>query len=107
VALAAAVTLLDITPAWSATPGVRSVTVSFRDLDLSTPDGARALYRRLQAAAKQVCGGDTGRDLIEHTNWRGVCYRTAIANAVGKVNSPQLTAVHTGRPVGITAMLPK
>jgi UrcA family protein len=104
-ALASIVSLLGITPAWSATPGVHSVTVSFRDLDLSSPEGANALYRRIQAAAKQVCGY-AGADLLERSIWRG-CYRNAIADAVGKVNNPLLTAVHTGRPAAMTAMLAK
>jgi UrcA family protein len=97
--------LLGVTPAWSDTPDTRSVTVSFRDLDLSTPEGAKALYGRIQRAAKQVCGYQ-GADLIEQSIWRS-CYRNAISDAVGKVNSPLLTAVHTGRPAPVTAMLSK
>jgi UrcA family protein len=96
--------LLGIAPAWSA-PATRSVTVSFRDLDLSTVEGARTLYGRIQSAAKQVCGYQ-GVDLIEQSIWRS-CYRNAISDAVGKVNSPLLTAVHTGRPPQVTAMLTK
>jgi UrcA family protein len=104
-ALATIVTLATGTPAWSATPAGHSVTVSFRDLDISTPEGAKVLYRRIQAAANQVCDYP-GADAIEHAV-RGVCYRTAIADAVAKVNSPILTAVHTGRPAPMTAMLAK
>jgi len=102
-ALAVILSLLDITPAWSATPDVRSVTVSYRDLDLSTPHGAKVLYRRIQAAAREVCGY-RGADLLEQSVWKG-CYRNAIADAVGKVNNPRVTAVHTGRPARKTAML--
>jgi UrcA family protein len=104
-ALASIVCMLGITPAWAGTTGARSVTVSYRDLDLSSPEGANALYRRIQAAAKEVCGRP-GADLLEQSVWRG-CYRHAIADAVGKVNSPLLTAVHTGRPAAVTAMLAK
>jgi UrcA family protein len=32
------------------------VEVSYRDLDLSTPAGAKALEQRLHRAAKEVCG---------------------------------------------------
>jgi UrcA family protein len=105
VALASIVSLLGITPAWSGTPTTQSVTVSFRDLDLSRPEGATALYHRIQAAARQVCGY-RGTDLIERAIWTG-CYSAAVADAVGKVNNPLLTAVHTGRPVAMTAMLAK
>ena len=99
------VCLLGVTQAWSAPPQVRSVTVSFRDLDLSSPVGATTLYKRIKSAAKQVCGYE-GTDLISKSIWNG-CYTTAIANAVGKVNSPLLTAVHTGRSPEMTAMLKK
>jgi len=99
------VCVLGITPAWSGTPDVRSVTVSYADLDLSSPAGANALYRRIQAAAKQVCG-HAGADLIEQSIWKA-CYRNAIGDAVAKVNNPVLTAVHTGNRAAITAMLVK
>ena len=36
---------------------------------------------------------------------RADCYHPAIANAVGKVNNPRVTAVHTGRPPAMTALL--
>jgi UrcA family protein len=104
-ALALILSLLDITPAWSATPELRSVTVSYRDLDLSTPHGAKVLYRRIQAAAKEVCGY-RGAGLLEQSVWKG-CYHNAIADAVGKVNNPLVTGVHTGRPAAKTAMLAK
>ena len=104
-ALAGIVCLLGITPAWSGTPQQASVTVSYRDLDLSTPEGANALYHRIQTAARKVCGY-AGADVIEQAIWKG-CYRSAIATAVAKVDSPLLTAVHSGRPAPMTAMLAK
>lgn len=104
-ALASVICLLGVAPAWSSTPVAHSVTVSFRDLDLSKLDGATTLYRRIQSAAKQVCGKQTA-DLIERSIWSS-CYRNAIADAVTKVNNPLLTAVHTGRPAQMTAMLSK
>jgi UrcA family protein len=103
--LTTTVCLLGITPAWSAQPQAPSVTVSFRDLDLSNPAGATTLYRRIKSAAKQVCGYE-GTDLISKSIWNG-CYTTAIADAVGKVNSPLLTAIHAGRSPEMTAMLHK
>jgi UrcA family protein len=99
------VILAGITPAWSATPEARSITVSFRDLNLSEPAGAKTLYGRIQTAAKQVCGR-TGADFIEMSTWRS-CYRHAVDEAVRKVNNPLLTAVHTGRTPTMTAMLSK
>ena len=103
--LALIVCLLGITPAWSNTPDVPSVTVRYADLDLSTSAGANALYRRIQAAAKQVCSSP-GTDPIEQFAWRS-CYSSAVGDAVRKVNSPLLIAVHTGKPVAMTAMAAK
>lgn len=104
-ALVSIICVLGITPGWGATPSERSVTVNFRDLDLSLPEDANVLYRRIQGAAKLVCG-NPGADLIEQSIWRA-CYRNAISDAVTKVNNPLLTAAYTGRPPPLTAMLSK
>ena len=53
--------LLSIGPTWAAPT---SVTVSFRDLDLSNIAGVTTLYHRIQSAAKQVCGYEPGADLL-------------------------------------------
>ena len=103
--LALIVCLLGITPAWSNTPDVPSVTVRYADLDLSSPAGASALYGRIQAAARQVCGY-AGRDVVAQASWRS-CYRSAVGDAVSKVNSPLLIAVHTGKSAAMTAMVTK
>ena len=102
--LAALVCTLGTAPVW-ADPIQSSITVSFRDLDLSTIAGATTLYRRIQRAANQVCGYH-GADLIEQSLWRA-CYRSATDDAVRKVNNPLLTAVHTGHTPEMTAMLSK
>jgi UrcA family protein len=105
IAATAVLLFLGITPAWSASPDTHSVTVSFRDLDLSTQQGAKTLYGRIQSAARKVCGYP-GADFIEQSIWRS-CYRNTVSDAVEKVNSPLLTAVHGGRPAEMTAMLTK
>jgi UrcA family protein len=82
------------------TEEVRSVTVSYADLNLSTVAGARSLYHRIQGAARTVCPQEGVRDLGRYYGWKR-CYEGAIANAVAKVNSPLLTEVHgskTGEP---------
>ena len=45
-------------------------------------------------------------DPIAQIAWRS-CYRSAVGDAVRKVNSPLLIAVHTGKPVAMTAMAAK
>jgi UrcA family protein len=85
----------------------RSITVNYRDLNLSTIEGATALYQRLKGAAHRVCDEPTS-GLDEHRAYQA-CYRAAIADAVAKVNSPLLTKVFDGpnSKATATAMLTK
>jgi len=77
-----------------ASHGARSVSVNYRDLNLSTIEGAITLYERLKGAARTVCDGSlTG--VAAYQEWRS-CYEAAMADAVATVNSPLLTAVHRG-----------
>jgi hypothetical protein len=74
-------------------------------VDLSTTDGAATLYRRLQGAARFVCG-ESGRGLADQRAWND-CYRQAVGAAVDTVDSPRLTALyreHSGA-AAVTAML--
>jgi UrcA family protein len=71
---------------------LRSQTVKFQDLNVNTPEGVRALYSRIHAAAWQVCSSTTG-DPIEQMGARA-CARKAEAKAIETVNLPQLTAFY-------------
>jgi len=77
----------------------RSEKVSFADLNLSTLEGATALYRRIEHAAHTVCYPDGSQVLGRYFEWKK-CYQSAIADAVAKVNSPMLTAVHSSKTNG-------
>jgi UrcA family protein len=89
--------------AHSATPDARSVEISFRDLDLSTPSGAAKLYRRIQAAARSVCQYEPTSPR-EQSIWQ-YCVRPTVDAAVGKVNNPLLTELHSGHgSPAVTAM---
>jgi UrcA family protein len=73
---------------------VRSVKVSYADLNLSTLAGATTLYRRIERAARTVCGPESSlREIQRYRDWKN-CYESAVSNAVARVNSPLLTAVH-------------
>ncbi len=76
----------------------RSATVNFADLDLSKPEGAAVLYRRIQAAARAVCGGNLRprdmRDLRIPGSVIRACYDAAVANAVKQMDESNLFAVH-------------
>jgi UrcA family protein len=106
VAFTSAICLLGAAQASGAEPaGAHRVTVNYRDLNLSTIQGATALYQRLTRAARSVCDGpQTGVHAYEE--WRS-CYQAAMADAVAKVNSPLLTALYRGpqKDPDVTAML--
>jgi UrcA family protein len=67
------------------------VIVKFADLDLSTPQGALALYGRIQSAADNVCLrvlSDAAYRLHKYA-----CEQILIGDAVTRVNRPVLSAV--------------
>ena len=72
------------------------VTVKFGDLDVSTPQGAAALYRRINSAAVDVC---SRMYVIEQAyKWhKNACLEKVIGDAVIKVNRPALSAVFASK----------
>lgn len=73
-----------------------SMVVRFADLDLSRSEGAKVLYQRLKGAAETVCAPLEDRDLSMQMSY-GRCVRTAIRNAVAKIDQPVLTAYYDAR----------
>lgn len=86
----AAICLSSLTPA-SAEEALPSITVKFGDLNINNPAGAEVLYRRIQRAAERVCFYDDDAAL---PGLRRVCYLQAVADAVAKVKSAPLQALH-------------
>lgn len=85
--------------------GAPAITVKFSDLDLAKPQGAAALYRRIQAAADTVCSPFEGRDLTSIAR-QHACVHKAIADAVTAVNLPTLSAVYNAKhPTGTSPAL--
>jgi UrcA family protein len=73
---------------------VPQVVVRYNDISLTTERGVQVLYKRLQAAARQVCRAYEGRDLLSsRAKWQA-CYDQALAGAVNNVNVEQLTALY-------------
>jgi UrcA family protein len=70
-----------------------STVVRYADLDLSQPEGAKALYRRIKIAARQACGDPDIRDLRLYARYRE-CYEHAVASAVEKVKSWRVSELH-------------
>jgi UrcA family protein len=70
----------------------RSEAVHYADLNLSSPQGAAALYRRIKWAAQDVCGWND--DLLEMEVDARPCVDKAIADAVTRVGRLELTAIY-------------
>lgn len=77
----------------AADPSSASRTVKFADLNISSPSNAHVLYRRILAAAQVVCSYipfATDAD-------KARCVRDAIADAVIKIDQPELSAVYNAK----------
>jgi UrcA family protein len=72
------------------------VIVKFGDLDVSTSQGAAALYRRIHGAAVDVCS----RMYVDEQAYKwhkDACLQKVIGDAVLKVNRPALSAVFASK----------
>lgn len=76
--------------------GVRTAVVKYADLDVSTSQGAIALYNRIRSASAGVCSPLEQRDLAATLRWK-TCMQQAIAGAVANVNRPALSAVFAAK----------
>ena len=86
--------------AWSAAPSQLdqqlTVTVSYRDLNVHSDEGARELYSRLQRASRKACDTRNRRvvgSLRELAKARQ-CYNETLSAAVETVDSDALTRLH-------------
>jgi len=70
-----------------------NITVSAAGIDLSEPAGARELYRRIKNAAYIACTHGQRVDLKPVSSVPR-CLETAIGDAVGSINRPQLTLIY-------------
>ena len=100
-----AVCLLGTSIASADPPAMRSVEVSFRDLDLSTRSGAAMLHRRIQAAARAVCQYEPTSPRAQ-TVWQ-FCVRPAVDAAVAKLDNPLLTRLHSGHSSPVVTVMNK
>jgi len=77
--------------------------VVYSDLDVSTQEGARALLKRLDNAARRVCGAEPSRSPLQPrlimTYER--CVSDALDASVAQVNAPLVVALHTGAPESV------
>lgn len=81
-------------PALAQAGAIPAVKVQYSKATLKHEAGARALYAKLQGAARRACGEADGRDLrmVRAVN---ECQDEAVANAVASIGSTMLAAVHS------------
>jgi UrcA family protein len=75
---------------------VRHEIVRYADVNISTPQGAAALFARLQGAAQRVCRQPDEESLFASTQAHA-CITKAVATAVSQVNQPTLTALYNSK----------
>ena len=81
--------------------------VRFKDLNLSSTEGAAVLYGRITSAANEVCG-TWDRFNLSQSHAIKICVNEAVSRAVTQINSPMLTSLHeakTGKADKQTATL--
>ena len=79
------------------TDGTPSKVVSFAGLDWAQPQATMLAYRRIERAAREVCGDRSGLKPVAQIQENRICVTDAIANAVTQVNVPALTAYAAAR----------
>lgn len=82
----------------AATPqsDVPMFSVHYTDLDLSTDQGVRELYRRISMAASRVCPSvEVGR--LTETTQVATCRAEAISKAVKAINNAHLAEIAAGK----------
>jgi UrcA family protein len=99
-ALGASMLALVVTPASSvsAQPVQSfSATVKYSDLNLSTREGAQAMYQRIKSTARKLCGDEPDIGEVGGIDsWRA-CVGDAVNHAVDQLNAPMVTAFNGHR----------
>ena len=95
IALAFALAAAGATHAAPLSDTQTSVKVSDYGLDLSRPDDASQMLRRLDVAAMEACGADTSslreyRLVVRQSS----CHAASLDRAVAELNEPGVTAVY-------------
>lgn len=70
--------------------------VHFKDLNLSSTEGAAVLYGRIKGAAGEVCGKQD-RFNLSQSHAIKICINDAVSRAVAEINSPVLTSLYQAK----------
>jgi UrcA family protein len=87
--------LVDAAQASDASDTTPHKVVSFKDLNLNSPEGVAVLYKRIKSAAYDVCGAPDRYDLSQFKT--EICVRDAVSRAIVQVNNPMLTSLHESK----------
>jgi UrcA family protein len=71
----------------------KTMVVRYDDLNLTNPKDARRLYARIRRAARVVCDNPPMSERIRLAKYEQ-CLDQAVADAVARINSRQLTIIH-------------
>lgn len=94
----AAITVSASAPTDSGVFQVKAVNVTVADVDLGTAQGAAALFDRIDAASRVVCGERQGRTMNDkRAKLFATCRVQTVKQAVLAVNAPQLTEIAATR----------
>jgi UrcA family protein len=104
VAIAAAMISLSAGATETTADGVLETVVSYRDLNLSCPEGVAALYQRVSHAAAQVCAPLESREVARMSTWKS-CVNGALSRAIATINVPALSAYADARKVGSNPLM--
>ena len=101
---AAAVALMPVAASAETFPKeAKSMRVSHADLNLASPEGQKALHRRIGSAVEQVCGDAFGPDLRANLQTRA-CRTETLSAAMSEVEALRATDPRRGGTVTVTAM---
>lgn len=91
--IASIATALPLAASQAATdaPAIR---ITYQDLNLATPAGVEALYRRVQQAASEYCQATRGPTGTRVSVAFSRCVTDAIATTVKSIDHPGLSALH-------------
>lgn len=74
-------------------PATRVAKVSLTDLDLSTPEGARAAYERIKTTAKHLCFQLSDSRKVDDQVLYKECLVETLADIVRRINAPTVAAL--------------
>lgn len=72
---------------------IKTLEISIADYDLSDPVDAKAVYGKIQSAAKRVCKRSTARQTLRERADEMKCRADAVAQAIVALDEPVLTLV--------------